>query len=246
MSKLERVNESIEKISIQLDIRRGSIKVDDNEQLRHPKTVARLGEYADVVPLVSGDYAFDTVWGMKARVELKTFDNLISDISTRHVTDQLRKQVESGISILLLEGFVTCTMNGFIKTAKKEYKGRPWWWLWNYLTSVQLAGTYLYMSPNDYTTPKIIMALYEYCNKPEHESMGGRQKLISMHPTLNHHQRAFIVMPGIGDETATRLDKYFKSSVLFFSNASIEELMLAGQITKTKATNLYKYLRGEI
>jgi ERCC4-type nuclease len=244
MTNIVKLEADINKINLELQARIGAIKVDSNEQLRHPKLVGRLGEYADVCPLKSGDYAFNTTWDKVARIEYKTWDNLISDIGTRHVTDQLRKQLNEGLSILLLEGFISCTMGGMVKTNRREYH-RPWWWLWNYLTSVQAAGTYIYFSPNDNTTPKLIISLFEYCQKPEHSSMGERQKYVSMHPTLTPHQRTFTAIPGVGDELAKAFDAKFKS-LEGLCKASIDDLLQIEGLGKVKAHNVYNYIRGLI
>ena len=225
-----------------LEERRGAIKVDSNELARHPKIVAQLGEYAEVCPLKSGDYAFNTAWSRVARVEVKTWDNLIDDVGNKHITDQLRKQVDTGISILLIQGFATATIAGMIKTHAKEYH-RPWWWLWNYLTSAQLAGTYIYFSPIEALTPKIIIALYEYCAKAEHTVMGERQKLVSMHPTLTPHQRTYTAIPGVGDELAKQFDKKF-GSLKDLCNATPEEI--ADVAGKAKGRNIYNYVRNLI
>lgn len=248
-SKVEKLSADVDKIASQMRSRIGAIKADANEFSTHPKVVNRLGEYAEICHLKSGDYAFDTTWGKVARIEYKLFDNLIEDISNAHLNDQLRKQEEDGgISILLLEGYITCTTSGFIKTSRREYKGRTWWWLWNYLTSAQAAGTYLYFSPNDLQTPRIIIALYEYCNKPEHDALGRRQKLLSLHPSVTPHQRTYTSIPGVSDEIAKALDVKF-GSVYGLCRAEKEDIIAVLGNTpamKKRAEFIYKYVRNQV
>lgn len=243
----DKLQEKIDKLAEEVAKRKGQIKADSNEMALHPKVVARLGEYVEVAPLKSGDYAFNTAWGKVARIEYKKWDDLIASIGSKRLNDQLRRQLEDNdLSILLCEGMITSTASGKIKTIKKEYP-QPWWWLWNYLTSVQMAGTYIYFSPNEYLTPRIIIALFEYCQKEEHNVMTKRQRLITMHPSLTPHQRSFtaITGSGVGDETAKILDDKYHSSIAELCQASIAELMSIPGISKLRATKIWNYIHGK-
>jgi ERCC4-type nuclease len=234
----------IEEIIKQVDARKGAIKVDANELATHPKLVSRLGEYAEVCHLKSGDFAFNTAWGKVARIEYKLWDNLMADVANKHLNDQLRRQLEDdSISILLIEEFATSTPSGKIRTKHRDYP-EPWWWLWNYLTSVQMAGTYLYFSPNELLTSRVIIALFEYFQRDDHKVMGQRQRLISMHPSLTPHQRSFTGIPGVGDEMAKVLDEKYHSSMAELSSASIEDLIRIDHMGKAKATRVWNYLHG--
>ena len=90
-----------------------------------------------------------TKFGKLCRIEHKTVEGLIADIGTRRITDQLRRQ-EKDISVLLINGWMTVTNSGMLRTQGREWKHRPYNWLWNYLLSVQLAGVYIYLCPNDF------------------------------------------------------------------------------------------------
>lgn len=251
LGQIQSAEEKIADLEAKIGLLRGSVKVDSKQHAQHPTITKGLGDYAEIRQLIAGDYAFVTRFGKVARIEHKTWDGLIGDIGTRRVTDQLRRQ-EKDISIILIEGWITTTHGGAIRTQTREYIHRPFTWLWNYLLSIQLAGTYIYLSPNEYITSKIILATFDYLNKEEHTALGQRQRLISMHPGLTPKQISFSSIPMIGNERAKSLDEYFHHSLYELCIASVEEMakieigekkILLGE---KKATFIHKYVRNLI
>lgn len=244
-TRLEAEEEKLAEIQQQIDLLKGSVKMDSKEAAQHPTILKGLGDYAEIRQLIAGDYAFETRFQKVARIEHKTWDGLISDISTHRIADQLRRQ-EKDISILLIVGWMTTTSGGFVRTQTHEYRKRPFTWLMNNLLSMQLAGTYIYTSPNDYMTAKVILAVFDYLNKEEHTSLAQRQKLISMNPGLTPKQVTFSSIPAVGGEMAKRLDEHFHSSLHDLCTAEVSELMKIEGIGKSKAELIYKYVRNLI
>lgn len=245
LARLQAEEEKIADLEEQISLLKGSVKMDSKEAAAHPNILKGLGDYAELRQLVAGDYAFETRFQKVARIEHKTWDGLIADIGSRRVTDQLRRQ-EKDISILLIEGWITTTHGGMVKTQAREYRHRPFVWLWNYLLSAQLGGTYIYFSPNEFMTPRIILAIFNYLNKEEHPALSQRQRLISMHPGLTPKQVTFSSIPTIGTEMAKRIDEYFKSNLQALCNAEIDELMKVDGVGQKKAKLIYQYVRNLI
>jgi ERCC4-type nuclease len=244
-SQLQSAENTVADLEQQIELLKGSVKVDSREAERHPTIMKGLGDYAEVRQLIAGDYAFITKFQKVARIEHKTWDGLIKDIGTRRVTDQLRRQ-DKDISIILAEGWITTTHSGMVRTQSKEYKHRPYVWLWNYLMSAQLAGVYIYLSPNEFMTSKIILAIFDYLNKEEHTALSQRQRLISMNPGLTPKQVTLSSIPAVGAGLAEKLDEHFKSSLQSLCNAEISELEEVEGIGQKKAQMIYKYVRNLI
>lgn len=245
LGQLQTSEEKVAELEEQINLLKGSVKMDTKEAAKHPIILKGLGDYAELRQLIAGDYAFETRFQKLARIEHKTWDGLISDIGTRRVTDQLRRQ-QNDISILLIEGWITTTHGGTIRTQAKEYRHRPYTWLWNYLMSIQLGGVYIYLSPNEYMTSKVILSVFDYLNKQEHTALAQRQKLISMHPGLTPKQVSFSSIPTIGNERAKSLDEYFHHSLYELCNASVEEIAKTEGIGVKRANLIYKYVRNLI
>lgn len=245
--KLEKVEEKLAEVEEQIELLKGSIKIDSKEAERHPRMVKLIGDYGEVIPLKTGDYAFVTnIQHKVARLEHKTWDGLMTDISTHRVTDQLRRQIQDDISIILIEGWFTATHAGFFKTQVKEYKHRPYTYIMNWLLSAQMAGTYIYFSPNDYITSKIIISVFNYLNKPEHESMAQRQKLLSMNPELNSKELMLSAIPTVGSDTAKKLYVHFRHSIQEVCNADVNDLQQVEGIAAKKAQIIHDFLRDII
>lgn len=245
LGQLQTAEEKAAEIEQQISLLAGSVKVDSKEAANHSTILKGLGDYAELRQLIAGDYAFTTRFGKVARIEHKTWDGLISDIGTRRVTDQLRRQ-EKDISILLIEGWITTIHGGAIRTQTREYPHRPYIWLWNYLMSIQLGGVYVYISPNEYMTAKIILSIFDYLNKPEHPALTQRQKLLSMHPGLTPKQVSFSSIPTIGSERAKSLDEHFHHSLYELCNADVSEIVKVEGIGQKRAELIYKYVRNLI
>ncbi len=269
IEKLETTVAQIEELQEQIDLLKGSIKIDSNEASEHKNIVKLIGEYGEVMPLKSGDYAFVTNVDKKiCRLEHKTWDGLIADIGTHRLTDQLRRQLDTGdISILLIDGWVTSTHAGHIKTSSKDYGHRPYWWMWNYLLSAQFAGAYILISPNEYITGKMILSIFNYLNKPEHTAMSQiqtlesshvsldkdemialaqKEPLISMEPSLNKKELMLTAIPTVGAKTAKLLYAHFSHSIQEICNADVHDLMEVDGIGKNTARVIHDFLRDLI
>ena len=243
--KLQATEEKAAELEQQINLLKGSIKMDVMEASKHKTIEKGLGDYIELRQLIAGDYAFETRFQKTARIEHKTWDGLIADIGTRRVTDQLRRQ-SNDISILLIEGWITTTHSGMLRTQTREYKHRPFIWLWNYLLSVQFSGTYIYFSTNEHMTSKIILAIFDYLNKEEHTALTQRQRLISINPGLTPKQVTLSSIPTVGGEMAKRIDEYFHSSFKDLCNAEIDELTKIEGVGRRKAEIIYKYVRNLI
>jgi len=252
MKRIEQLEQSIEELQKEISLLEHSIKCDVNEQAKHPGIITALGDYAQVRQLISGDYAFKTRFGRVCRVELKTVADLINSIATGRMSEQLAKVPAGDIKILLVEGWLTVNHDGYLRTKSKSWK-RPFSWLWNYLLSAQLAGTYIYLSPNEFMTPRMIISIFDYFNKNEHTALSQRQKLHIMYPQLTPKQISFSSIPGVGQEFAKGLDAYFHHSVYELCNATVDEIEKVEstgekkrKISRKQAEFIYKFLRDLI
>lgn len=233
MKRIEKLEQSIEELQEEISLLEGSIKCDIDEQVKHPNIISGLGDYAEIRQLISGDYAFNTRFGRLARIELKTVSDLIGSIATGRMSEQLAKMPRGDIKILLVQGWLTVNHNGYLRTKSRSWK-RPYNWLWNYLLSAQCAGTYIYLSPNEFLTPRLIISIFDWFNKDEHSAMAQRQRLGIMHPQLTPKQLMFCTIPGVGDGLAKALDKYFHHSMQELCNAPLDEIEKVESISEKK------------
>lgn len=239
------LEQSIIELEAEISLLSGSIKCDVNEQATHPNIIHALGDYAEIRQLISGDYAFRTKFDRLARIEYKVISDLINSMSTGRMSEQIAKVPKGDIGILLIEGWWTVDHNGYLRTKSRSWK-RPYSWLWNYLLSAQLSGIYIYLSPNEFMTPRLIISIFDWFNKNQHDALSQRPKLHIMYPSLTPKQIAFSSIPGIGEALAKKLDVQFHHSIYELCNASVDELEGVDSMPKKKAEFIYKFVRNLI
>ena len=239
------LEQSIIELEAEISLLSGSIKCDVNEQATHPNIIHALGDYAEIRQLISGDYAFRTKFDRLARIEYKVISDLINSMSTGRMSEQIAKVPKGDIGILLIEGWWTVDHNGYLRTKSKSWK-RPYSWLWNYLLSAQLSGIYIYLSPNEFMTPRLIISIFDWFNKNQHDALSQRPKLHIMYPSLTPKQIAFSSLPAVGEELSKRLCAHFNNSLLALCNAEVEEIAKVEGVGKRKAEFIYKFVRDLI
>jgi len=201
-----------------------------------------LSEHARQASMDTGDYAFTTCSGQSVLIERKQVSDLLHSLSTGRLMDQLRRIIiESDIPILLVEGFITITKDGFVRYRAGKSRWR-YTSVQNLILTAQLSGVYLIQSPSQYNTPRIILSLYKYFQKPEHTSL-VRQKVFTVFPKDRDYKRAEMLMslPGVGVEIATRMVERFGTPMTAFS-ASDEELNEVGGLGPKKIKAIRKFL----
>jgi len=175
--------------------------------VHEPKRVSKvLGDLAHVESLEVGDYQFPTSNGKVVIVERKSSTDLLSSLSSGRFHEQVRNMLqEDCVPVLLLEGFMSCTKDGFVKVRYGITK-----WRYNsvqhMLMTAQLAGLYITKSPTVYHTPIVIKDLYYYFQKEDHESL-RRRRMAAIIPGLEESSKLEMLtaIPGIGAELAKRL-----------------------------------------
>lgn len=137
--------------------------------------------FKDLLPLSlrrtlsTGDYSFLGHINGQQRliiIERKEAGNLLGSVLSSELSDQVNRMIndEVGAVLVLIEGFITSTVDGRVRT-KTGTHSVTWAFLWNHLLTLQMEnGIILDLSPNIYFTGLRIRQLYSYFRKTEHIS----------------------------------------------------------------------------
>jgi len=195
-----------------------------------------------------GDYNFlGLIDGQQEQVsiERKEAGNLISSLNSGELAEQIQKmQAQARAKILLIEGFITATSAGRVRT-KDMTHGITWAYLWDSILTFQMKYNLLLdFTPNDYFTAKRIKELYKYFQKETHLS-----DTRTMQPTFPKDTPEPIKIlsrfEGYGEETARKVLQKFGTLRTYFS-ASLKERETISGIGPIKAEEIDKILDMEV
>ena len=215
------------------------ILMDDREPVEMRKL---LRDVAEVKRLPFGDYRFEGLNGAVV-IERKTAEDLINDIVSGELSEQIERLSNfEGYRILLIEGFITSTSEGFVRTSRGVRKVH-FNAVRNALMSAQLIGQVLIdHSPNLFFTSLRIRSLYEYFQKEEHRFLRSyREPQKSFPPQV----KILSMFPGYGPELSLRALREFKNLKSFLL-ASPEERAKVRGIGRSKAEIIDEILEEEV
>jgi len=199
-----------------------------------------LGDKVERKPLPTGDYWIESPNGLVI-IERKEVGDLIGSVLTGHLSHQVRDMLSMGkILVLLIEGWITCTVSGDLRTSG-GIRHLSWNFLWNYLLTVQSHGVLLDFSPNRYFTVKRLFSIYQYWNRTEHQSL----RVLEIPRVGSTPQIAILSQfPGISTTLAERLLVKFGTLRTVFQ-AKWQERCEVDGIGKTKSIGIDEVLDGK-
>lgn len=184
---------------------------------RDPKTIAEALGIPQVL-LPYADYQWYAYNGARCLCERKTISDALNSLKEHRLQEQLRNMLAlpNTISILLIEGYWTCTKDFFIKWGKHT-SGWKLSSFVNHLLTFQHEGVKLVFSPSLNATIYLLEALYYYYQKAEHKALDARPKpLWASSNTRGKQIYLLSALPGIGPELAGRiLEKHSPMDVLY-------------------------------
>jgi len=217
-----------------------SILVDSREPVAIFDNLIKFIPDTKRVTLPAGDYRFDTQSGL-VLIERKEVSDLISSITSGHLSEQIREIAKvAKIAIILIEGSMTCTTDGNIRTTNRIWK-QGWNSVWNYLMGCQMHGFVLDFSPNQLFTIRRIVSLYDYFNKDKHESLTA----VTAPPGISRQVRVLSCFPGISGIRAQRLIEYFGSLRRVF-NAKWQDRVEVERVGQSASKNIDELLDEEL
>lgn len=218
------------------------ITVDSHE----PGEIARwLGEWADVHPLEAGDYAFHVHDSKLVLVERKSADDLLNSLANGVLADELSRCIATTeYVVLLIEGWLSATIDGKIRTQYRQKGDGYWRWafLWNFLMTAQLSGVFLYQSPSIRHTPQVIINLYEYFQRPERRSILRIRQPLPKYKNVTA-LNALACCQDISIGTAKSLLAYF-GTLEKIVQADEKALKACPMVGPTRARKLYEFFRA--
>ena len=173
-------------------------------------------------------------------IERKASEDLVNSVCSGHLSEQVNKMATSGALaiILLVEDYLSVTIDGRIKTRRRVYKV-GWDFVWNHLHTLQQEnGLLLDSSPNLNYTPRRLKLIYERYQDPEHKS---NRIVQSFGPSLNLPQRVLATFPGYGEGMVKKVSKNFGSLRDYF-NASVEQRKVVDKVGSVLASKIDEVL----
>jgi len=214
------------------------IIVDSREPRALYDNIKKLLPDTQRATLQAGDYMWESPILGLVLIERKEVSDLVASVISNGLTEQARKMAAvAKMSILLIEGWMTCTYDGSIRTKSKVWRVR-WNYLQNYLLGIQSHGFYLDYSPNQTMTVRRIVSLHEWSNREEHESLRG----ISIPPGAKYDPLKILSsFPGFNIVLADRMWKQFGTLRNIF-NADWKKLIEVDGIGDVKAKSFTEVL----
>lgn len=165
------------------------------------------------LPIKLGDFQFRMYNSTLMVWERKTWDGLANDMLDSRLAEQIARMCrEDTICGLLIEGWMTCDSQGYIRTNIGNRKV-SWNQVMNFLQSVQ-QHLLLDFSPNMWFTAKRLLALRDYYQKPDHEALRRRPL---PPPGLTPQQQLLCTLPGVDMTLAKRMTEQFTNLREFLS-----------------------------
>lgn len=213
------------------------ITVDSREPVALFDGIRKLLPDTERKILEAGDYSWESPTLGLVLVERKEVSDLVGSVLSNGLTEQARKIAKvAKLSVLLIEGWITCTYDGSVRTKSRVWRIN-WNYLQNYLLGLQAHGFYTDYSPNQNFTIRRIASLYEWTNKGEHESLRG----ISIPAGHSTQLKMLSCIPGYNIVLSDRMMKKFGTLRNVF-NASWQSRCEVSGVGQIKAQIIDKVL----
>lgn len=213
-----------------------------------------------VVTMLPEEYGADIMWDSKlglVGVQRKVFpEDFMSSMFDNRLNEQLQKMKQLDVAILLLEGPVNWTTEGFLygpTPRKKVYsKHRDYTWTrvqhHNYLASVQMRGVQVHHTDSLRETIECLNGLRVWTDKGEHSSLDSRGA--ATNPVWYTMSNADfltwfyqgLLPSGIGPKTAAAI--YQRLGLILRLTVTEEELKTVPGVGKKKAAGIVRFFDG--
>jgi len=206
-----------------------------------------FGDYGIPTPSLQVDYGW-FAHGKKSLIERKHVpEDLLSSMSDGRLNREMQVVLENiekgGNGYLLLEGFMQCNREDYIVV-----NGRPSGWkidqISERLSTIQLMGVKLLLSPGIQQTPFIIVSQYRWELKDEHKSLKTRPGPVSEwgKPSYSGYMLwSYQGIPGVGSDIAETLYEA-ASTWAALVKLSVEDLMELKRFGRKRAERVFRFI----